>query len=490
MKHAYSLVTLGLLGLTTAASAQTLTNNGAQLTVSSGATLYISGGFDNKSGSTLLNNGTVQVTGNVTNAGTVDAAGTGTLSLTGTANQTLTAGGASLYRLTVDNSAGSNAVTLGSNLTVTNQLTLTNGSVNTKSAGGTVYTLSLPDGATLVGEAAGRYVKGTLQVVKTGVNGSSDVAFPGGLMLNPNTNNFGTVTATRTAGLSTAGVSYGTDPANANNPKGIDRIWQISAGSAPASNKPVTVTLAWVSDDDNGNANLSQSRMWRGPAASGPWAPLNAPADASSRSLSAPSAALGFFTVSNLANPLPVELLAFTAERRGPDALLRWATASETNNAGFEVEASSDGRAFRRLSTVGGHGTTTQRHDYEYLDPQIARYATDLVYYRLRQIDHDGKQTLSPVRTVRIEGAGFAVQALANPFGNEGLKVQVSTKTAGPATLDLHDAIGRVLLASKQELGAGSTTLLLSGAGQLPVGVYFLTVRQGKQAATLKVVRE
>ncbi|GAB3830250.1 T9SS type A sorting domain-containing protein [Hymenobacter jeollabukensis] len=487
MKHAYSLVTLGLLGLTTIASAQTLTNNGAQLTVGSGATLYVGGGFENKSGSTLLNNGTVQVTGDVTNAGTVDAAGTGTLSLTGTTNQTLTAGGASFYNLTVDKAtAGNNRVDVPADVTVTNQLTLTNGIVLTAQAAA----VKLPNSATLVGESAGRYVKGNLQVIRTGVNGSSDVVFPGGLTLNPNTNNFGTVTVTRTAGLNTAGVSYGTDPANTNNPKGIDRIWQIAAGSAPASNKPVTVTLAWVSDDDNGNTNLSQSRMWRGPAASGPWAPLNAPADANSRSLSAQSGALGFFTVSNLANPLPVELLDFTAERRGSDALLRWATASETNNVGFEVEVSADGRAFQRLRMVNGHGTTTQRHDYQYLDPQIARYATDLVYYRLRQIDNDGKQTLSPVRTVRIEGVGFGVQALANPFGNEGLNVQVSTKTAGPATLSLHDAIGRVLLASKQELSAGSTTLLLSGAAQLPVGVYFLTVRQGKQVATLKVVRE
>ncbi|MCC3156659.1 T9SS type A sorting domain-containing protein [Hymenobacter sp. 15J16-1T3B] len=484
MKHAYSLVTLGLLGLASSAAAQTLTNNGAQLTVSSGATLYISGGFENKSGSTLLNNGTVQVTGDVTNAGTIDAAGTGTLSLTGTTGQTLTAGGASLYKLTVDKSGGE--VSVPTDVTVTNQLTLTNGIVRTAQTAA----VKLPNGATLVGEAAGRYVKGNLQVVVNGVNGNSDVSFPGGLTLNPGTNNLGNVTATRTAGLNTAGVSYGTDPTNTNNPKGIDRIWQITAASQPAANKPVTVGFSWVSDDDNGNTNLSQSRMWRGPAASGPWAPLNAPADASSRSLSASSANLGFFTISNAANPLPVELLDFTAERRGPDALLRWATASETNNAGFEVEVSPDGRAFRRLTTVAGHGTTTQRHNYEYTDAQIARYATDLVYYRLRQVDLDGKQTLSPVRTVRIEGVGFAVQALANPFGNEGLSVQVSTKSTGPATLDLHDAIGRVLLSSKQGLTAGSTTFTLNGAGKLPVGVYFLTVRQDKQVTTLKVVRE
>jgi hypothetical protein len=484
MKHAYSLLSLGLFGLAASASAQTLTNNGAALTVGSGATLYVSGGFENKSGGTLLNNGTLQVTGDVTNGGTVDPAGTGTLSLTGTANQALTAGGASFANITVDKStAGGNEVTVPTDVTITGQLTLTNGLVRTAQAAKVVLGTS----ATLTGETAGRYVKGNLQTQRTGVNGNSDVTFPGGLTLNPATNNLGTVTVTRTAGLNTAGVSYGTDPTNTNNPKGIDRIWQIAATSQPASNKPVTVTFSWVSDDDNGNTNLTQSRMWRGPAATGPWAPLGPLANAS---LSGTSTQLGFFTVSNLANPLPVELINFTAERRGTDGLLRWATAQEKDNARFEVEVSTDGRQFRRLGSVAGQGTSTVRHDYEYVDAQLARYGAPTLYYRLRQVDGSGQESLSPVRTLSVEAVGFAAQAAPNPFGGEGLKLTISTPEAGPATLSLHDALGRVLLSQKNELPVGGATLSLTNAGQLPIGVYFLTVRQGKQHTTLKLVRE
>jgi hypothetical protein len=487
MKHSYFLLTLGLLGLAASASAQTLTNNGAQLTVSSGATLYISGGFENKSGSTLLNNGTVEVTGDVTNAGTVDAAGTGTLSLTGATNQTLTAGGASFANITVNKTtAASNQVNVPSDVTVTGQLTLTSGVVLTAASAKVI----LGPSATLSGEANGRYVKGNLQTQRTGVSGSADLLLPGGLTLNPGGNNMGTVTATRSAGLLTQGVSYGTNPNNAG-AKSIDRIWTITAsGTAPSTATPATLTFTWLSDDDNGLSGFGQSQLWRFAAANTGWQRQGGSANASSRSITSTINGVGQFTVSNQNNPLPVELLAFTAERRGTDAMLRWATAQEKNNEGFAVEVSADGRAFRRLGTVAGHGTSTQRHDYEYLDAQIARYGSTLVYYRLRQRDADGTESLSPVRTVNVEFADFAVQALPNPFGGQGLQVTVRSKTAGLTTLQLHDAVGRVLLSQQSELPVGGGVVALDGAGKLATGVYFLTVRQGKQVATLKVVHE
>lgn len=95
-------------------------------------------------------------------------------------------------------------------------------------------------------------------------------------------------------------------------------------------------------------------------------------------------------TVSNTSQPLPVELVSFTAEALGADALLKWATASEKNNDRFEVEASADGRSFRRIGQVPGHGSSTQPHTYQLTDAAIARYGASVVYYRLRQVDADG----------------------------------------------------------------------------------------------------
>ena len=100
--------------------------------------------------------------------------------------------------------------------------------------------------------------------------------------------------------------------------------------------------------------------------------------------------------------PLPVELASFTAEARGHAAHLAWTTASETNNAGFEVEASADGRGFRRLGWVTGQGSSSAAHAYQFDDGTFAAAPGPLVYYRLRQLDTDGTATFSPVRSMAV----------------------------------------------------------------------------------------
>ena len=479
----YYLLLPAALGLAQPAAAQ-LTISSGQLTVGSGAVLYVPGALDNQAGATLANAGTVQVGGDFTNAGTLTSSGL--LRLSGTQNQALLPGvAATVAQLEIANTgpAGQNTVALSQDLSVTQQLTLVGGLLRTAPAA----VLTLPDGAALTGEATGRYVQGNLRAVRTTVGGAAAVAFPNSLTLNPGGNALGTVTVTRTAGLLAAGSSF----AQVGSAQGIDRIWRVEAtGAAPAT--PVTVTAAWLPDNDNGNGSFAQTRLWRAAAPAGPWAGLAAPADASSRSLSSPTADLGYFTASNAQNPLPVELLAFTAERAGANsALLRWATASEKNNDRFEVEASPDGQLFQRIATVRGQGTSTQRHDYTHPDPDLARYASPLVYYRLRQVDADGTARYSPVRSVRTdELLGLAIAALPNPVGAAGTRLLVRTATAGPLRLTAYDAAGRLVLSRTVDLPAGSTFLPLPEAGPLSTGVYYLSVSQAGQHAGLKLVHE
>jgi hypothetical protein len=197
----------------------------------------------------------------------------------------------------------------------------------------------------------------------------------------------------------------------------------------------------------------------------------------SSRSFSFASTALGRLTVSNAANPLPVELVAFTAEGQGADALLRWSTASEKNNDRFEVEASADGRTFRRIGTVAGAGSSTQAHSYQLVDPAIARYAASPVYYRLRQVDADGTATYSPVRTVAVTStAGLAL------FPNPTTRATTLTGAQPGAAVTVFDAVGRQVTRVVAD-GTGSAALLLPDGHA--TGVY--VVRTGTTALRLTV---
>ncbi|MBG8553330.1 T9SS type A sorting domain-containing protein [Hymenobacter guriensis] len=475
-------MTATLLGLTPlAAGAQGLTNDGAVITIEAGATVYVSEAVTNKASSTLTNNGRLVIGGNLTNAGSLTSGGQ--LVFAGSAPQELDATGATLARVRVSNSGpdGSNQLKFLANTTITDSLTLTKGMVQTPVA----VTITLPNDAVLTGEGTKQYVQGNLRIERSSLAGGSATDFGHGFSLNPGTNALGAVAATRTAGLQTAGVSYGQLGSN----KGIDQLWWVDAGTAPTT--PVQVQLSWLADNDNGLTDFSQAQIWRGSAAAGPWVALGAPTNASSRSISGSSNALGFFTVSNLANPLPVELLSFTAERQGENGILRWTTATEKDNAHFVVEASVDGTTFRRIGQVDGHGTTAQRQDYRFKDVNVARYATELVYYRLRQVDNNGVEHLAPVRTINVPlQAFFAVQAYPNPFQNAGVGVVVRTSQTSPATLLVTDAVGRVLVSRKVTLGKGSNEVALPEAQQWSQGFYLLRVQQGPQQEVLKLIRE
>jgi hypothetical protein len=298
------------------------------------------------------------------------------------------------------------------------------------------------------------------------------------------------VTVTRTAGLQASGLSYGQNLSGNN--RGIDRVWQVVAAQPLPAGQPATIAVSWVADDDNGLNLSAPVQLWRADQAAGPWAAQGAPGAASARTFAASATQLGTFTVSNSSAPLPVTLTSFTAERLGTDGLLKWATASELRNDHFEVESSVDGVSFRPLGRVAGAGTSSQAHSYQFVDPNLARYAAPLVYYRLRQVDLDGTSTFSPVRTVAVPlASGLLVQAYPNPSA-PGAAVALSIRTgqAGPATLHLTDVLGREVGQQQADLPIGATTLPLPEASQLATGVYLLRVQHGGQQLVLRLVRE
>ncbi|MGI4832568.1 MAG: hypothetical protein ACRYFK_03815 [Janthinobacterium lividum] len=485
MKHLFTLLALGAAGYALPTQAQDLTNYGATITVPPGAVLYVgTGGLVNQAG-TLTNAGTLRVDGPLTNPGTLDLSsgvlevggdlansgtltpGTSIVTFSGTADQLLTPGGATLYQVIVNKpTAGANTLRLAGDLTVNNLLSLRNGYVTTKAASGPVYTLRLPNGASLSGEASGRYVLGALQITRSGVSGAA-VDFGHGAMLDPGTNNLGTVSIIRTAGLQTADVSYGQNLGN-NSQQGIDRIYTVVPATQPST--PVQLTLSWLPDNDHGLADFSQASVWQQSDPGQAWASVGPATNASTRSITASPTTLSRFTVSNAANPLPVKLVAFTAQAEGPAAVrLAWATAAELNNAGFTVERSLDGRTFAALGTVAGAGTSPVRHDYTLLDGQLPAGAT-LLYYRLRQTDVNGDVTYSPVRTVALSplAAGFAVYPTRVATGQAASYLYTGPAEAG--TLAILNVLGQVL-----------GTVALDGRAQGPVplaglvpGVYLL----------------
>jgi VCBS repeat-containing protein len=177
-------------------------------------------------------------------------------------------------------------------------------------------------------------------------------------------------------------------------------------------------------------------------------------------------------------SPLPVELVSFTAQAQGPDALLRWITAQEKNSAYFEVESSTDGRTFRVLHRVAGQGNSSARHQYEWIDKAVARYQAPLIYYRLRQVDLDGTVAYSPVQTVKGDVTKPSLALVPNP--THGLSTL--TGAIPGAQVQVLDAVGRLVVATSADMMG--TAVLVLPMGQ-PTGVYM--VRTGTQTLRLVV---
>ncbi|WP_052695105.1 T9SS type A sorting domain-containing protein [Hymenobacter sp. AT01-02] len=462
------------------AKAQVLTN-GSAITMQQGATIYVDGTVQNTN-SIELSGATMQLTGDFTSTNGSIVSGTGPLRFSGTQDQTLTAPeGASLTNIVVDNTgpAGNNRLLVSNNLTVTGQLNLTKGGVRTSA------TITLSEGATLTGESSGSYVQGNLKAIR--LVESRTVDFGIGFVLDGRGQSLGTVQVTRTAGLQTKDLSYGVNLGNAS--KSIDRIWTVLPTRQPKGTVPLTVS--WLADDDNGISDFSQATMWQQATTGSPWVSVGIMGSGTARTFSASATELNRFTISSAATPLPVELTLFEAEARKGDAVLTWATASETNSAYFALEASVDGHQFQRIGKVAGQGTTNQPHKYQWIDTAIAHYATDVVYYRLRQVDVNGGESYSSVRAVRIAlPTKLTALAWPVPFQEEGLTVTIRTGNSGPATLAVYDVLGRILLTRSLRLDVGDTKVALSEIGWAPKGIYTLSITQDSSTIRLKVVRE
>lgn len=180
-------------------------------------------------------------------------------------------------------------------------------------------------------------------------------------------------------------------------------------------------------------------------------------------------AASGFtVTMAERATPLPVALTDFGGQRQGAAVLLRWHTASEQHNRGFEIERRTAETAFETIGFVASTGTAGEPAGYTFRD---AAAPATTGYYRLRQLDQQGPATYSPVVAVGA-AAGLAatgptlLPATPQP-AHDVLWVQV-VGTAQPVTLRLLDGLGRVVC---QQLCQQSAQLAV---GALPPGLYYL----------------
>jgi hypothetical protein len=181
---------------------------------------------------------------------------------------------------------------------------------------------------------------------------------------------------------------------------------------------------------------------------------------------------------------LPVELVQFAAKAVNHQVQLTWSTASEKDNNRFEVERSLDGQSFEQIGKVAGHGTSSEKHSYAFVDNKVSQH-TGLLYYRLRQVDQNGKATYSPVRTVTLEASAARFTISPNPT-NEDVTLDLTSLPAGKYHVSFHDVSGRQV-GAEQVISGGEAKSV--NVASFPAGVYIITVQGLQHVQTQRLVK-
>ncbi len=180
---------------------------------------------------------------------------------------------------------------------------------------------------------------------------------------------------------------------------------------------------------------------------------------------------------------LPVTLTSLIAKSEGATNLLTWATAQEKNNSHFEVLRSNDGKAFAKIGTVQGSGTTAVGKTYTFADNAPV---SGVNYYRLRQVDFDGKSELTKVVTV---ANGTSALSIVRASAVNGVEAEFTVSKTKPVQASLRDMSGRVVVQKMVETTDGVNVLSFNEL-TLSNGIYILTLTDGVSTATQKIVKQ
>ncbi|MDF2382550.1 T9SS type A sorting domain-containing protein [Nostoc ellipsosporum NOK] len=187
---------------------------------------------------------------------------------------------------------------------------------------------------------------------------------------------------------------------------------------------------------------------------------------------------------------LPVNLLTFSGEKTGGVNQLYWTTASEQNNKGFEVQRSLNGTDYTVLGFVNTQatgGNSGVKLDYSYTD---AAPTGTTQYYRLRQVDQDGRSKYSNV--IQIKGTPASRLSISsvypNPASNE-ITISMSSPVRSTVTVSILNMSGQVMGQQVISIGTGSNSLPVN-ISKLPAGYYMFKLTSESGSAVTRFIKQ
>ncbi|MBP6025592.1 T9SS type A sorting domain-containing protein [Ferruginibacter sp.] len=190
------------------------------------------------------------------------------------------------------------------------------------------------------------------------------------------------------------------------------------------------------------------------------------------------------------ASTMPVKYSAFDAVVVNQSVVLNWITEQEINNNHFEVERSFDGVSFTTTAMVLDGFENGSKKNYQFKDNDAVLQTKAVVYYRLKQVDNDGKGFYTNTLVVKLKAAeGVVIQTSPNPF-TENLNIRFTSTGNAVAEISIINANGQQVLSKKSNVSKGYNNIQVGGLTTLAPGMYVAQLKMnGVVTGTQKIIK-
>jgi len=208
----------------------------------------------------------------------------------------------------------------------------------------------------------------------------------------------------------------------------------------------------------------------------------------------------GFFTGASTAGgtdhvlplsavPIPVKFTTFSAVRKDNNGVLNWQVENESVVTDkYLVERSFNGRDFNTINTLAARTNgTTGSNAYVYTDVDLKSLRSDIIYYRIKQLDKDGKFAYTEIRSIRLDGKSFAASVFPNPVVGVA-NVNIDLIEDAKVNIILTDAAGKEIQKALIEGKEGQNIYKLN-MSTVASGTYQLKVSAGNESKVISIIK-
>jgi len=186
-----------------------------------------------------------------------------------------------------------------------------------------------------------------------------------------------------------------------------------------------------------------------------------------------------------ISGALPVELVSFTGKKKERAVALEWSTASEENNDYFLIERSAVGRNFEPFAEKAGRGTSAEIVSYSLMDESPL---AGMNYYRMIQVDYDGKRNVQDQIVVVDFGKGSTVSVFPNPTKGDVLQLHYLSPQRSGFQLAIYNMNGERLFLQQYVAERGNNNINIDIPDYSP-GVYLVKLFREEEVESIRFVK-